>query len=105
MICLAACWVYNVTQRTRHIEAITLSAYADNWSWVVRSIQSHQLALEATRDLLEWATLRIDWSKTWYWCTSNQDARQVADMIAPFAGGVEMKRKDSALDLGVATEI
>ena len=100
MICLAACWVYAVTSRTQHLEAITLSAYADNWSWVVRSIQAHQFALEATCQLLEWTTLRIDWSKTWFWCTSNQDARNVAAMIAPFSGGVEVARKDSALDLG-----
>ena len=100
MISLATAWVLLVTDATRHIEPIRLSAYADNWSWIVHHVRTHECAIAATIQLLQWASLSIDWNKTWYWTTSNQDSRDIMQSLYNWSNGVVVQQKQSALDLG-----
>ncbi len=100
MVGLASIWVCHVLHSTSPFEVVNLSAYADNWSWAASLLASHCAALRATDNILRKATLIVDWNKTWYWTTSNQDDRAMKTMLLEFSGGIPVHRKFSAVDLG-----
>ena len=100
MVGLASLWVCHVTNATSSWEDVNLSAYADNWSWAANFLETHAEALRATAKILKHATLSVDWNKTWFWCTSNQDERALKHLLLDFSGGVVVDRKHSAIDLG-----
>ena len=45
-------------------------AYADNWSWMTRSQQSHFRAFVKTLNLIESLRLSVDFQKSWHWGTT-----------------------------------
>ena len=100
MVGLASIWVCHLLSSTSQIEVVNLSAYADNWSWAACQLAAHLAALRATDNILQKATLKVDWNKTWYWTTSNQDDRALKAMLLDFSGGIPVDRKFSAVDLG-----
>ena len=100
MVGLAAIWVCHLQGCTALFEEVNISAYADNWSWAACQVVTHQAALRATQLILQKATLTVDWAKTWYWTTSNQDDRQMQQLLLDFSGGTVVNRKFSAVDLG-----
>ena len=100
MLGLACYWTCQVRSNIRQRCFLSLSAYADNWAWVTDLPQCHSWAMEATTLLTEQAGVKIDWSKTWFWSTSNSDSRQISDYLQPFSQGHQIIRKTSTCDLG-----
>lgn len=100
MLGLVCYWTCRVRANIQRRCFLSLSAYADNWTWVTNLPQVHSWAMEVTTLITVLAGVKIDWSKTWYWSTSNSDSRQIADFLQPFSQGQQIMRKTSTCDLG-----
>ena len=100
MVSLACCWVCYVSSKFPRQGAISLSAYADNWSWTLMDSLSHHRALQPTLELLEIGGLSIDWDKTWFWVSHQCDGPEAARDLAPLCPPGLPKKLDSAPDLG-----
>ena len=100
MVSLACCWISYVASRFPRQASISLSAYADNWSWTLRDSVAHHQALEPTLELLEIGGLTIDWDKTWFWVSHQSDSNQVAQNLSTLCPPGLPKKLDSAPDLG-----
>ena len=100
MVALAAAWVSFLEHTIPTRSQPCLSAYADNWSWTLQEMLGHHIAMTNTCRLITLAGLSIDWTKTWFWATSNADARQISDMLVPFSSPHRVLRCHSANDLG-----
>ena len=99
MVCLAGLWCCYVAHRCNST-ALSLSAYADNWSWCLTDPSLHPCAMESTLTILQKGGLVIDWTKTWYWVTHGSDAALVSQLLTPFAPVGQLHRRSSAPDLG-----
>jgi hypothetical protein len=99
MISLATLWTCSMLARTRRTLDISLSAYADNWGWIVNHHDGITQGITTTLIILDAAKLQIDWGKTWFFSTCNSTARTIAEMLLPFTPH-PVERKTSANDLG-----
>ena len=100
MLGMACYWTCLVRANIRQRCFLSLSAYADNWAWVTDLPICHSWAMDATTQITEQAGVKIDWTKTWFWSTSNSDSRQITDLLQPFSQGHQISRKTSTCDLG-----
>ena len=103
VVCLAGLWCCFVAHRCNST-ALSLSAYADNWSWSLTDHSMHPCAMESTLTILQKEGLTIDWTKTWYWVTHSSDAALVSQLLTPFAPVDQLRRRSSAPDLGFQTQ-
>ena len=89
--CIALSWIWVEQMKSRQVEP---SAYADNWAWKSRTLESNLAALRRTVEYTDALRLRIDWSKTWGWNLSNfrkeawvakikHECPQAADLLFP----------------------
>ena len=100
MIVVAMAWVVSVMKSCAANPQPALSAYADNWSWILQNVEHHLSALQATLRVTRTCGLTIDFSKTWYWSTCNHDAVRIVDMLQPLLPPNSLHRKKDASDLG-----
>eukprot|EP00435_Cladocopium_sp_Y103_P066590 s251_g28.t2 len=100
MVSIATVWT---TYTRAHIpveHSLTLSAYADNWSWSLDHVQDHFMSLTCTLKLTQTAGVAIDWNKTWCWATSKAMIPAIQDQVQRCLPGQKIQSKDSASDLG-----
>ena len=83
MIMVATAWVVSVLKWCVSNRPPALSAYADNWSWILQDVNLHLDALRTTLWVTRICGLTIDFQKTWYWCTCNHDAIRITDLLQP----------------------
>ena len=100
MVSLACSWVVYVASKFPRQNSISLSAYADNWSWTLLDSFDHSRALRATSELLELGGLEIDWDKTWFWVSNPRDSSAVLQDLVHMCPPGQPKQLDSAPDLG-----
>ena len=100
MIVVAMAWVVSVMKACAAHPQPALSAYADNWSWILQNVDHHLSALQATLRVTRTCGLTIDFSKTWYWSTCNHDAVRIVDMLQPLLPPNSLHRQKDASDLG-----
>eukprot|EP00435_Cladocopium_sp_Y103_P072441 s1543_g40.t1 len=79
---------------------LSLSAYADNWSWIVDNHRKHLPLMQSTYSVTGAAGLDLDLTKTWFWANSNADARLIPSLLSACTQGAQIQRKTSAADLG-----
>lgn len=99
MLTLAGFWVCMTQHLVPAAACLSISAYADNWSWSLCEPQHHPDIFTHTMVLTDIAGVSIDLRKTWFWSTRNDHAAQIADLITPVVGQ-RIKRVTSASDLG-----
>ena len=100
MLSTATIWVTNVRQALQDQPGACLSAYADNWAWILSTVEDHKPALDTTMRVTAAAGLSIDWRKTWCWSTSASQASKVQEVVQRCVPGQTIPIKTSAADLG-----
>ena len=98
MIGIANAWCHYMRSSCVR-EGMILSAYADNWAWIMSQPQDHSVALNATVSLASTAGLALDFDKTWFWCTHVEEVDTVKQQLALVPNGEKIKQKTSASDL------
>lgn len=101
MIMVAMAWVVSVLKACVAARPPALSAYADNWSWILQEVDQHLPALRATLWVTNTCGLTIDFQKTWYWCTCNHESNRIVDLLQPLLPPHSLHRKTDASDLGL----
>ena len=104
MIAVAHFWALflrKVYQLAGHSsDTLMLSAYADNWAWVVEQPIQHRSLLQATLDFLGAAGLTLDIAKTWFWITQTNRAAEVTAVLEAVLPGKPIAHKSTSADLG-----
>ena len=93
MISLATAWISQARSVLPTMPKSFLSAYADNWSWMLSMVDLHLPVLKK-------AGIRIDWGKTWFWSTCERHAGLIQSFVQECAPGQTIHQKSSAADLG-----
>ena len=99
LVMLAIALTWTATLRRECGRQLSLSAYADNWTW---SSPSSGLFSSIIGLTLRWTALVgmiIDWKKTWYWATCQNLAHSL-DAAMHRLGTPAIRRVTSANDLG-----
>ena len=78
MIVVANAWC----KLMRNRNDLVLSAYADNWAWIFAQPEGHTTALQTTLALTEVVGLKLDWSKTWFWCSHSYQSDAVGAQLS-----------------------
>ena len=99
MIGIANAWCHFVRSRYTGSDLV-LSAYADNWAWILQQQQGHTPVFQATAELTSLAGLTIDMSKTWFWCNHVSDINLIKEQLTRLPNGNKIQHKSSASDLG-----
>ena len=104
MIAVASFWT---TQTRNHFQVqghpaadLLLSAYADNWAWMVSLPGQHLAVWQSTVTFLDEAGLELDTSKTWCWATCPDHAGLVQLAASELLDGVIIPLKTCNADLG-----
>eukprot|EP00435_Cladocopium_sp_Y103_P049525 s1111_g15.t1 len=100
MLTTATVWVTQVRQALHDQAGARLSAYADNWAWILSSARDHQPALAKTLKVTQAAGVSIDWNKTWCWSTCHAHSKLVQAEVQQLVPGTQIPVKTSAADLG-----
>ena len=79
---------------------LTLSAYADNWAWLVSQPIQHVCVWKSTLDFLDQAGLELDFEKTWFWTWDPFEVDAIRNLVAPVLPGIQLAWKSCSSDLG-----
>ena len=79
---------------------LSVSAYADNWSWQSNDHQIHVELFRATHRVALCLGLEIDHSKTWQWATSQQGVSLMSIALQANPWPVRLQSVMKAKDLG-----
>ena len=79
---------------------LSVSAYADNWSWQSNDHQIHVELFRATHRVALCLGLEIDHSKTWQWATSQQGVSLMSTALQANPWPVRLQSVIKAKDLG-----
>ena len=99
MICISVVWIFFVRSLVQSPDSLTLSCFADNWSWTVENHLDHKPLLDGTSRLANAAGVSIDWNKTWFWTSLTSLVPLVSACLAEIAP-CPVRNKCSAPDLG-----
>lgn len=97
MITIALAWVTHVQQTT---PAAQLSAYADNWAWMVSNPNMHSGVIRDTQNFVQGFTMEIDWDKSWIWMNQADQLPAVKRALRQQLGHDRLKHLLTAMDLG-----
>ena len=104
MILVAAAWAGHLRTRFQlqgfSQDALDLSAYADNWGWIVSQPGHHGCLMDATESVALQSGLAIDFEKTWFWCTDLSQEQAVGDSLSTALNGKQLHCKQTSSDLG-----
>eukprot|EP00438_Fugacium_kawagutii_P015771 Skav224434 [mRNA] locus=scaffold3233:104463:109694:+ [translate_table: standard] len=101
MIGVAAYWVWKMSSSIPPQAQLSLSAYADNWSWACQDATQHREGLRITLEVTTVAGPPVDWNKTWFWATATSDSNILAQLLHQVEGRPSSQRQHHAKDLGV----
>ena len=102
LVMVAMCVIWTTQARsvlTPQIQ-MQLSAYADNWSWILEIVETHLPVLRKTIAVSAAAGVSIDWGKTWFWTTCQRDSSMIQTYVDQCVPGKRIQQKSSAADLG-----
>eukprot|EP00438_Fugacium_kawagutii_P031582 Skav225869 [mRNA] locus=scaffold810:352535:355828:- [translate_table: standard] len=104
MLLLAAFWVFHLQHvhqqhPTWSQHSLESQAYADNWGWQSNSPAIHRFVMQATITAVQFAGVRIDFSKTWCWSTDSRQLTLIQQEVSSVCP-VPILVHTSASDLG-----
>ncbi len=97
MIILSTTFFYNISS-----PQIVPFAYADNWSWIAKSIREQVKTPIKTLNWIESLRMRIDQSKSWAWGTDKNFKECARNLHLLFPqGDIVIQVRQTAKDLGM----
>ena len=99
MLAVSIAWIFYLQGSGVLSPRLSLTCYADNWSWTTGCPSDHAHLLDLTLNFVRLVGVSVDFHKTWWWASSTIHDQLISQIFAEKTNG-RLVKVNSASDLG-----
>lgn len=104
MLVLSTGWIASILAQAQATDPLAplphVTAYADNWGWLVHNPRQHSPILTITQSYVAAFRITIDWQKSWIWMNTQVHLAMLKSIVRDQIGELHLQQCLTVNDLG-----